>query len=136
MKRTPMPHKRSSPRKRTAPRFTRNDWDEASMLLFARSRDMCELCGDNKPTERHHRKRRREGGDRLSNLLFLCSTCHGWITDNPESVTRARALGYIVPALGVAQPDEWPVLLWGTTWVLLDDDGHSVACDAPAHAGN
>lgn len=104
------------------------------MLLWARCRGLCELCGDNPPTERHHRKRRRDGGDRLANLLFLCSTCHRWITDEPESITLARAKGYIVPALGVSDVETYPVLQWGTTWVLLDDDGHAVACDPPAHA--
>lgn len=106
------------------------------MLLWARGHGLCEKCGENPPTDRHHRKRRRDGGDVLSNLLFLCSTCHHWLHDTPESVTRARQLGYIVPALGIAEPDTYPVLQWGTTWVLLDDDGHAVACDAPAHAPN
>jgi len=101
------------------------------MLLWARSRGLCERCGDRPPAERHHRKRRRDGGDRLSNLLFLCTLCHGEITDQPESVTRARALGYVVPALGIAEPDTYPVLLWGATWVLLDDGGGAVACDPP-----
>lgn len=125
--------KRSSPRRRTAERATAQEWDQLSILLWARSRGLCERCGDAPPAERHHRKRRRDGGDVLSNLLFLCSTCHRTITDQPESVTRARALGYIVPALGIAEPDDYPVKLWGTTWVLLDDSGGSAACDAPPH---
>lgn len=131
-----MKRKRANPRRRTAPRVaTQSGWDEFTMLLWARSRGVCEKCGDNAPTDRHHRMRRRDGGDRLSNLLFLCSTCHHWLHDNPESVTRARALGYIVPALGVARPETYELLQWGTTWVLLDDDGHAVACDPPRHAG-
>jgi 5-methylcytosine-specific restriction endonuclease McrA len=130
-----MRRKRANPRRREAPRVaTHSGWDELTMLLWARARGLCELCGENKPTERHHRKRRRDGGDRLANLLFLCSTCHRWITDNAESVTLARAKGYIVPALGIAEPESWPVLQWGTTWVLLDDDGRAVACDPPRHA--
>lgn len=125
--------KRSSPRRRTAPRVaTHAEWDEFTMLLWARARGLCERCGDRAPTERHHRKRRRDGGDRLANLLFLCTPCHGEITDQPESVTRARALGYIVPALGVSDVETYPVLQWGTTWVLLDDDGHATACDPPS----
>lgn len=134
MRRTPMKRKRSTARKRTAPRFERETWDEATMLLWARSRGLCERCGDAEPTERHHRKRRRDGGDRLCNLLFLCTGCHREITDQPESVTRARALGYIVPALGIAEPETYAVLLWGSTWVLLDDDGKAVACDPPSWA--
>lgn len=131
MKRSAIRNKRATPRRREAPRFERAQWDEASMLLWARSRGLCERCGDEQPTERHHRKRRRDGGDVLSNLLFLCTTCHRLITDEPESTTRARALGYIVRALGLGEPVTVPVLQWGTTWVLLDDDGHAVACDPP-----
>lgn len=99
------------------------------MLLWARARGLCERCGDAQPIERHHRKRRRDGGDRLSNLLFLCSSCHRHITDQPESDTRARELGYIVPANGLALSEAVPVLQWGSTWVLLDDEGGAVACD-------
>lgn len=135
MKRTPMRRRRANPRKREAPRVaSHSGWDEFTMLLWARCRGLCERCGDNPPAERHHRKRRRDGGDRLSNLLYLCNGCHREITDQPESVTRARALGYIVPALGIAEPDTYPVQQWGTTWVLLDDDGRAVACDPPGWA--
>lgn len=134
MRRAPIKRKRANPRRRDAPRFERQQWDEASMKLFARSRGQCERCAERPPAERHHRKRRRDGGDELANLLFLCKPCHDEITDQPESVTRARALGYIVPALGVAESLTYPVLLWGTTWVLLDNDGSAVACDAPRHA--
>jgi hypothetical protein len=125
--------KRATPRRRNAPRFDTAQWDEATMLLAARSRLMCERCGQslNGRGERHHRQRRRDGGDRLANLLLICTTCHGEITDKPESETHARRLGYIVPALGIATPDTLPVLLWGDTWVLLDDDGTATACDAP-----
>ena len=134
MKRTPMKRKRANPRKRTAPRAaTHAAWDDFTMKLWARSRGLCEVCGDVPPTERHHRKRRRDGGDRLSNLLFVCTPCHRLITDQPESVTKARANGWIVPALGIAEPDTYPVRQWDTTWVLLDDDGHAVACDPPSH---
>lgn len=138
MKRTPLKRsgairgKRANPRRRTAPRVATHDgWDEFTMLLWARSRGLCEICADVPPTERHHRKRRRDGGDRLSNLLFLCNGCHRLITDHPESVTRARSNGWIVPALGIAEPDTYPVRLWDTTWCLLDDDGKAVACDPP-----
>lgn len=101
------------------------------MLLWARSRGLCEICGDEKPTERHHRRRRRDGGDRLANLLFLCTGCHRLITDQPETLTKARANGWIVAALAVSDVDAVPVRQWDTTWVLLDDDGKAVACDAP-----
>lgn len=123
--------RRGTPRRRSAPRFDSAQWDDATVKLWARSRGMCERCGDAKPTERHHRMRRRDGGDELSNLLFLCTSCHGEITDKPESETHARRLGYIVRALAMDEPRDVPVLLWGTTWVRLDEDGTARACDAP-----
>lgn len=130
--------KRDTPRRRTAPRFDTEGWDLANMLLFARSRGRCERCGERVGTqpgelraERHHRQRRRDGGDRLANLLLLCARCHRRITDRPESETRARERGYIVSALGVEDPAAVPVLLWGDTWVLLDDGGQAHACDPP-----
>ena len=130
--RTPIAPRRTK-RVRAAPRFDTEQWDDATMKLFARSRGMCERCGEplNGRGERHHRRRRRDGGDRLCNLLLICRTCHAFITDQPESVTRARELGYIVPALAVSDVITYPVLQWGTTWVLLDDDGHATRCDDP-----
>lgn len=128
-----MKAKRATPRRREAPRFDdRAAWDQASMLLWARSRGLCERCGETPPAERHHRKRRRDGGDRLSNLLFLCSPCHRFITDRPESDTLARERGHVVSALGSSDPVSVPVLLWGSSWSLLDDAGHAVRCDPPA----
>lgn len=132
--RTQIKGKRSSPRRRDAPRFRAQDWDEATMLLIARSRGRCEIGGDPlhiDSAHRHHRERRRDGGDKLSNLLLICADCHGSITDKPESETHARRDGYIVRALGLATPESTPVLLWGDTWVLLGDDGSAPACDAP-----
>ena len=129
--RTPIAPRRTK-RVRTAPRFDTKQWDDATMKLFARSRGMCEICGDKRPTERHHRRRRRDGGDRLANLLFVCTDCHRLITDHPESLTKARANGWIVPALALSDVETYPVRLWDTTWVLLDDDGHATACDAPS----
>jgi hypothetical protein len=79
--------------------------------------------------ERHHRMRRRDGGDRLSNLVLLLPRCHGYWTEHPA---EARLLGIIVPALGGADPAHVPVWHLGRTWVLLGDDGSTLRAQAPA----
>jgi hypothetical protein len=83
-----------------------------------RSGGMCEICGTQPGTERHHRKRRRDGGDRLSNILFLCQRDHQFVTEHPAN---ARKYGWIVSVN--AEPDMIPVLYRRQTWHLLDDVG-------------
>jgi hypothetical protein len=72
------------------------------------------------PVERHHRIRRRDGGDRLANLLLLRDTCHRWWTEHPDD---AKARGIIlVPG---SDPEAEPVLHRGKGWVRLDDVGRA-----------
>lgn len=125
MKRTPMKRKRSSPRRRDAPTFQRADWDEATLILWARARGKCEHCGRdlNGKMERHHRQRRRDGGDRLSNLLAVLPECHGEIHAHP---TLSRENGWIVSAFA-ADPAAASVMQWGEQLVQLDDEGHAAA---------
>lgn len=97
------------------------------MLLQARSSLRCECCGQplRGRVERHHRARRRDGGDRLANLVYLLPEHHAWWTDHPE---EARARGLVVSAwrdpAGVA-------VLTGRGWVYLDDRGGSRAAPVP-----
>jgi hypothetical protein len=72
------------------------------------------------PVERHHRMRRRDGGDRLANLLLLHRACHARITENPG---WARDRGLIVSALGQADLLATPVWYQDQGWVVLDDQG-------------
>lgn len=99
-------------------------------LLQARARGRCDCCG--KPLdgrcERHHRMRRRDGGDRLSNLLVLRPECHHYWTAHPE---EARERGLIVSALGGLDPAAEPVLLHGLRRVLLGDGGEVVEVSSP-----
>lgn len=120
MKRTPLRSRRHTPRRREGPRWEAADWQPALMRILARSGYRCECCGtDLGPgVEVHHRVRRRDGGDRLSNLLALTPTCHRRWTTNPA---EAKARGIIVPPW--ADPADVPVLHRGTAWSALDDDG-------------
>jgi hypothetical protein len=122
VKRSGIKPRRSAPRRREAPRWTRDDWEYAGVLISVRSGGCCEKCGtDRGPFERHHRKRRRDGGDRLAKILYLCGGpqgCHGWITEHPA---EARKAGWIVSVS--RDPADVPVLTSAHEWVFLDDDG-------------
>jgi hypothetical protein len=129
----PDAHERTRDRgRRIAPYFDTAQWDEANMRLAARSRLRCEIGGEplsNEHVERHHRERRRDGGDRLANLLLVCSTHHQLAHSEPR---WAREHGYIVSALADVDSAAVPVLLWGTDWVLLTDTGKAVRTNTPA----
>lgn len=119
--------KRGKPRRRTAPQHGTDWWTNATHALWARSGGRCERCdralGGGIGVSRHHRMRRRDGGDRLSNLLLLCGSgttgCHGWVTEHPD---EAYANGWSVRALATTDPAEVPVRINGRLWVL-DDHG-------------
>lgn len=125
MKRTRINPKRSTARRRLAPQEDSDWWTWATMELLGRCGSRCEKCG--RPLgdrmERHHRQRRRSGGDRLSNLMAVHPECHAWITEHPEA---AREAGWIVSAEGLGgvapDPAEIPVRLPdGYLWLLRDD---------------
>ena len=114
------------PRRRAAPQEGRDWWEKATAALRYRSADRCERCRDPLSpdrAERHHRMRRRDGGDRLSNLLWLCRKCHAWITEHPA---EAMANGWIVSALASPplDPATVPVRMGAYGRLhLLDDRG-------------
>ena len=112
--------RRATPRRRTAPRWSAQQWELATLKLYARARGKCEWCGTalHGSAERHHRKRRRDGGDTYSNVLLLHPRCH---SDVHAQVEAARTRGAIVPTW--ADPSETPVLAWGKLIALLDDEG-------------
>lgn len=102
-------------------RWTRVEWDNHSMTLWARTRDTCEWCarplaGD---MVRHHRQRRAVGGDRLANLVGLHDACHRYVHDHPE---EARDRGTIVSA-HAPDPATVPLTLGDGRTVTLDDAG-------------
>lgn len=106
-------------------------WDAATVTLYARFRGICECCGDRcdvGQVERHHRQRRRDGGDRISNILMLRPGCHKHWTEHPaEAISR----GIIVPTW--KDPASVPVLWRGREWSMLDDHGSRLTMtDVPA----
>ncbi len=73
--------------------------------------------------ERHHRKRRRDGGDTLANIAYLCGGpqgCHSYVHTHPA---EARKFGWIVSV--TKEPDQTPMLVWDKTWVQFDNQGNA-----------
>lgn len=95
------------------------EWDEANQRLFVRAEGGCEICGRSDAIERHHRKRRTDGGDRLSNVVWLCPDHHRYVTEHPS---EARRYGWIVSVS--RDPLEVPFLWRRREWVYLDDEGN------------
>jgi hypothetical protein len=92
---------------------------------------MCECCGRQRASERHHRQNRSQGGRWTpANILYICMWCHHAITTNPK---WARSQGYTVLRGEVC--DEIPVRLWHHLEpLLLDDAGTYQVIDKVTHA--
>lgn len=130
MKRTPIRAKRKTPRRRPAPRWSFADWLDAGPFLEARSGGVCEWCGSPNQLERHHRKRRRDGGETFSNIVVLCRDDHRWAHEHP---VRAREVGLIVSVS--RDPEQVPFLSRRREWVWLREDGSAVPLwDLPSNA--
>lgn len=103
-------------------RWGSQEWADNGLLLEARAGGCCEKCGKEcGPVERHHRKRRREGGDSLQNILWLGKPCHLATHSHP---VEARKFGWIVSSY--ADPLTVPVLWRSKEWMLLTEDGGMV----------
>ena len=108
-------------------RWGRAEWEQATMDLLRRDGDCCPWCGKalQGQAERHHRQRRRDGGDHLANLVLLHPRCHnggpGSVHGGPD---HARARGFIVSF--AADPLTQPIQVQtrhGQAWYSLDDRG-------------
>jgi hypothetical protein len=126
LRRTPLKSKRSKPRRRPADRWTRDEWEDANLILAARSAGMCERCGKEPWTQRHHRKRRRDGGESFPNITALCAICHAWCHEHPA---LSRQYGWIVSVY--MDPVTVPFLRHRREWVLFDEYGGIVPAFAP-----
>ena len=78
---------------------------------------------------RHHRMRRRDGGDRLANLLLLHPWCHNVSSGSVHQEPRAaKERGFIVPSW--ADPLTYPVAV-RDQWYVLSDEGLMMIASAP-----
>lgn len=88
MKRTPI--KRRAGKKQTTDRAELNAITDD---IIARSGGVCEHCKNQTAVERHHIKRRSQGGtNTLDNIAHLCGDCHRWVHGNP---TESAKLGLL-----------------------------------------
>lgn len=123
----PIRSKRATPRRRVAPRWDAEDWAQGNLILMARAGYACERCGHtDQGIERHHRKRRRDGGESFQNLTALCPPCHQDCHAHPAT---ARRFGWIVPVTG--NPLTVPFLRHRDEWVFFDESGGVVPAFAP-----
>ncbi|WP_052372816.1 HNH endonuclease [Amycolatopsis taiwanensis] len=96
-------------------------------IVRERSGGVCEKCGIQPAAEIHHRCGRQMGGSREpwinqpSNLLHLCSGCHGEVTNTRGARAYIETCGWLVRR-GQTLPADVPVVLWHGL-VLLDDHG-------------
>ena len=85
-------------------------------LIHERDNGQCKRCGM-RGSEIHHRKRRRDGGHRPSNLVLLCHQCHAYVTAHPEDAVK---FGWIVPTW--AEPAEVPFWTYSKDWISFSDE--------------
>lgn len=90
---------------------------KAREAVVFRDAQRCARCGAFGATDIHHRKRRREGGHPLSNLVLLCRDDHQKVHAHPE---RSRSEGFIVSVWD--SPLDIPMKTWRGL-VSPDDEG-------------
>lgn len=99
---------------------TRASWEKARKACRDRAQGACEAaCTPSCTVEgwhAHHVRTRAQGGsDDLTNLLWVCASCHGWIHANPEqSYTRGwlRRTGEpVAPVPPMVERERWAVLM-------------------------
>ena len=111
-------------------RWTAAEWEQANLTLWLRSGGLCWWCGKwlGDDVARHHRMRRRDGGDSYPQLILLHSNCHniapGSVHQNPALATER---GFIVPSWG--NPRDEPVILCNGQRLMLDDHGTTYRTD-------
>ena len=99
--------------------------DEVHAVVDLRSFGRCEVCGDGRVTDHHHRRPRGSGGSRrvetnsAANCLALCHTCHRMV-ESHRSV--ALLMGWLLPQT-TTRPGAARVMYRGE-WRLLDAVGN------------
>lgn len=100
------------------PRLSWDAWQLVTDVLLTRDGSFCGWCGREFGTDgvRHHRMRRREGGDGLANLVLLHDACHKEVHASPAF---ARDRGFIVSVHG--DSTRQPIEFRGVWFRLLED---------------
>ena len=119
---------RDTPRRAAAPRLSMQGWAELTLRVLARDGDRCGWCGKGirENPDRHHRKRRRDGGDVIENIVILHHACHMEAHNHPF---EAKRRGFIVPTY--ANVIETPLDARGFGWCLLNAEGTRVRTQDP-----
>ncbi len=100
---------------------------EVHAMVDGRALGLCEVCGDGRVVEHHHRRPRGSGGSRQAdtngpaNALGVCHACHRLI-ESHRSV--ALLMGWLIPQRTrvPVQPCDKRVMYRGE-WMFLTDDG-------------
>lgn len=93
-------------------------------VINGRSMGLCEVCGDARVTDHHHRRPRGAGGSKrpdtntAANGLGICHGCHRMIELNRRV---ALLMGWLLRQPD--QPNARPVMYRGV-WRYLHDDGN------------
>lgn len=85
------------------------EWTERTTrpAVSARSGGICENCGKQRATDKHHRLNASRGGKwHPANILDLCRLCHHRVTVNPS---WAESRGLSLPTSLVYSPAAVPV---------------------------
>jgi 5-methylcytosine-specific restriction endonuclease McrA len=92
--------------------------DKVRRLVMERAGDICELCGEQRAQELHHRRNRSQQGKHTpANLGALCSPCHLFVTVHPAAAVRN---GWSIQGTQL-HPDEVEVRRRGELVYLLED---------------
>lgn len=93
--------------------------------VMERADQVCEMCGQQRAAELHHRRNRSQSGKHTpANLGALCSPCHLHVTVHPAAAVRS---GWSIQGTQF-QPDEVPVRRRGE-WVYLLEDASVMPAD-------
>lgn len=119
-------------KKTTRLRVAENRYRQSCRIVDTRSGGVCELCGQRKVAEHHHRTPRGMGGSsrnplihRASAIVGLCSGCH---RESEAYPSLAFDAGFRVRR--GKDTTNAPIHRRGE-WVLLDDEGGFTPCTPP-----
>lgn len=104
--------------------------DKVRRLVMERAGDLCEMCGQQRAMELHHRRNRSQQGKHTpANLGALCSPCHQFVTVHPAAAVRS---GWSIQ--GTRATPEGVAVRYRGVWCVLSDSGLVVPVDRGGEA--